>query len=176
MLIPLKLQATSSIFPCRPGSVMNSSRSCRRPPHPMVRGRSTARRRLAWADNVRIGIVLGTSAEWVTIWEWDSSGGGRLAYGPQEHRQSLVWRTKHQLKMTGPVHQSRPPARAGTTPWLRRNMAPAGLGRYLPGRRLRHGGDTDVAGRFRQPAGPVAPQRRARRPRPGPSIAIATAS
>src|ERR1700677_3720858 len=41
---------------------------------------------------LRIGLVLGTSAEWVTIWEWDALAGGKIAYGPQEHRQALTRR------------------------------------------------------------------------------------
>src|SRR5262249_31718880 len=54
-------------------------------------------------ENIRIGLVVGTSAEWITTWEWDALAGGRQVYSPQEHLQSLSTRMKRRLQLTGPA-------------------------------------------------------------------------
>ena len=110
--------------------------------------------------NTRIGLVIGTSAEWVTIWEWDALAGGRLSYEPQEFRRSLSSRVKEQLKLPGPATSLSAACASGNyRPGPGPQLAADGPGRRLPGRCLRHGHDTGDAGRVRQPAGPVAPQR-----------------
>lgn len=53
--------------------------------------------------NVRIGIVMGNAAEWVTQWENDALQGGRELYEPHAHRESLVHRTCRRLGLSGPA-------------------------------------------------------------------------
>jgi 3-oxoacyl-[acyl-carrier-protein] synthase II len=59
-----------------------------------------------WWDrrsSVRVGIVLGTAAEWHTIWETDYLGGGKYIFQPQCHIESVVHRTRRALDLTGPA-------------------------------------------------------------------------
>jgi 3-oxoacyl-[acyl-carrier-protein] synthase II len=58
-----------------------------------------------WANraDVRIGIVLGTAAEWNTLWEDDAHRGGKSIYQPQAHLEPLVHRTCRWLGLSGPA-------------------------------------------------------------------------
>ena len=58
-----------------------------------------------WAhrDSMRIGIVLGTAAEWSTYWERDHLARGTQIYRPQAHLQPLVERTSARLRLSGPA-------------------------------------------------------------------------
>jgi 3-oxoacyl-[acyl-carrier-protein] synthase II len=59
-----------------------------------------------WWDkrsDVRVGIVLGTAAEWVALWETDFHAGGRLISEPHGHQDSVVERTRRRLELTGPA-------------------------------------------------------------------------
>ena len=123
--------------------------------------------------DVRVGLVLGIGAEWLVLWEADALAGGNGIFHPErdgwdrwsEHLSSLA-AVRAGGERVGGLRQRQLRPGPGAA------LAGAGLGRRLPGRRLRHGRDADVAGRLRQPAGPVAPQRRpasglaALRPRP----------
>ena len=67
---------------------------------------ATALQDAGWWDRrsaVRVGLVLGTTAEWTTAWEWDSQAGGRQIYEPQQHLPTLVQRTSQALAISGPV-------------------------------------------------------------------------
>ncbi len=53
--------------------------------------------------NVRIGLVLGTAAEWNWHWENDCMNGGHNIYQPQDHLEPLTQRTCRRLQLTGPA-------------------------------------------------------------------------
>ena len=55
------------------------------------------------AVTIRVGIVLGTAAEWHTIWETDFLAGGNYVVEPQEHEESGIHRTRRALELTGPA-------------------------------------------------------------------------
>lgn len=57
-----------------------------------------------WArrSDIRVGIVLGTAAEWTSIWEMDGLSGGDQLFRPQQDRESLVHRTRQRLQLSGP--------------------------------------------------------------------------
>jgi 3-oxoacyl-[acyl-carrier-protein] synthase II len=50
----------------------------------------------------RVGLVLGTGAEWSLTWEADALAGGRRVYEPAQDRDSLVDRTRGALGLSGP--------------------------------------------------------------------------
>jgi 3-oxoacyl-[acyl-carrier-protein] synthase II len=52
---------------------------------------------------IRIGIVLGNAGEWNSVWESDLLHGGRSAYEPQCHVETLTQRTCRRLGLTGPA-------------------------------------------------------------------------
>ncbi|MSU77075.1 MAG: beta-ketoacyl-[acyl-carrier-protein] synthase family protein [Gemmataceae bacterium] len=54
-------------------------------------------------SNLRIGIVLGNAAEWLTMWELNFRNGGRQAFETQAHIEPLAHRTAHRLGLNGPV-------------------------------------------------------------------------
>jgi 3-oxoacyl-[acyl-carrier-protein] synthase II len=59
-----------------------------------------------WWDRrqeVRVGIVLGTTAEWHSLWETDFHAGGNRIREPQAHVQTVVHRTRHALGLCGPA-------------------------------------------------------------------------
>jgi 3-oxoacyl-[acyl-carrier-protein] synthase II len=67
---------------------------------------SQALRDAGWLDRrsaVRIGMVLGTAAEWHTIWETDFLAGGKLILEPQANVESVVHRVRHSLDLSGPA-------------------------------------------------------------------------
>ena len=113
-------------------------------------------------SRVRFGLVLGVGAEWLVLWEEDALRGGTRVHDPAQDSESLV---QHDSAEAGTIgtggervggvcqRQLRPGPGA--------KLAGNGLGGRVPGRCLRHGGHADVAGRLRQPARPVAAQRRA---------------
>jgi 3-oxoacyl-[acyl-carrier-protein] synthase II len=53
--------------------------------------------------NVRIGMVLGTGAEWMVLWESDAQTGGRRIHEPHRDTTSLIERVRRQLGISGPV-------------------------------------------------------------------------
>ncbi len=53
--------------------------------------------------NIRVGIVLGTAAEWLTFWEMDFLAGGDSILQPQEPAHTVVQRTRQALGLSGPV-------------------------------------------------------------------------
>jgi 3-oxoacyl-[acyl-carrier-protein] synthase II len=54
-------------------------------------------------SEVRIGLVLGTGAEWFIIWEADALAGGRRVYTPSQDPDSMVDRTRRNLGLSGPA-------------------------------------------------------------------------
>ncbi len=52
---------------------------------------------------VRIGIVLGTAAEWHANWEMDFLAGGNNILQPLSQVESVVHRTRRALELTGPA-------------------------------------------------------------------------
>jgi 3-oxoacyl-[acyl-carrier-protein] synthase II len=53
-------------------------------------------------DSIRLGLVLGTGAEWFVLWEADSLIGGNRLYEPEGERASLAARTSLRLGIHGP--------------------------------------------------------------------------
>jgi 3-oxoacyl-[acyl-carrier-protein] synthase II len=51
----------------------------------------------------RIGLVLGTGAEWLLLWEADAHGGGRRVQEPDDEAEPLVARTRRRLQLSGPA-------------------------------------------------------------------------
>ncbi len=54
-------------------------------------------------SDVRIGLVLGTGAEWFILWEADALAGGRRVYTPSQDPDSMVDRTRRRLGLSGPA-------------------------------------------------------------------------
>jgi len=54
-------------------------------------------------SDVRVGLVLGTTTEWTSVWEWDLRAGKRSVYEPQQHLPTLVERTRTRLQLSGPA-------------------------------------------------------------------------
>jgi 3-oxoacyl-[acyl-carrier-protein] synthase II len=54
-------------------------------------------------EQVRIGLVLGLGAEWLTIWDSDAHRGGRRVFSPQANAESLVSSTQRKLRLSGPA-------------------------------------------------------------------------
>src|SRR5207302_761020 len=52
---------------------------------------------------VRIGLVLGTAAEWNTCWSADGLAGGDQVYRPQAEVETLTRRTARRLSLSGPA-------------------------------------------------------------------------
>lgn len=52
---------------------------------------------------VRVGLVLGTAAEWNSSWEMDALAGGKAIYQPQGHLESLAQRMRRRLGLRGPA-------------------------------------------------------------------------
>jgi 3-oxoacyl-[acyl-carrier-protein] synthase II len=53
--------------------------------------------------DVRLGLVLGTGAEWHILWEADALKGGRGVFEPERDTTSMVERTRARLGLSGPV-------------------------------------------------------------------------
>jgi 3-oxoacyl-[acyl-carrier-protein] synthase II len=53
--------------------------------------------------DLRVGIVLGNAAEWLSYWETDFLEGGRKIFLPQQHIEPLVHRARRRLGLTGPA-------------------------------------------------------------------------
>lgn len=54
-------------------------------------------------SEVRVGLVLGTAAEWHALWESDFLGGGDAILQPHGHMESLVHRIRRVLGVSGPA-------------------------------------------------------------------------
>ncbi len=52
---------------------------------------------------LRVGLVLGSAAEWLTTWEMDYTAGGRRIFQPQAHLEPLAQRSVHRLELSGPT-------------------------------------------------------------------------
>jgi 3-oxoacyl-[acyl-carrier-protein] synthase II len=53
--------------------------------------------------DLRVGIVLGTAAEWNWMWENDAFSGGARIYESQDHLETLTQRTSQRLNLSGPT-------------------------------------------------------------------------
>jgi 3-oxoacyl-[acyl-carrier-protein] synthase II len=54
-------------------------------------------------SELRVGLVLGTGAEWSLLWEADALAGGRRVYTASVDSDSLVDRTRTRLGLSGPA-------------------------------------------------------------------------
>jgi 3-oxoacyl-[acyl-carrier-protein] synthase II len=54
-------------------------------------------------QEVRIGLVLGLGAEWLTIWDSDAHNGGTRVFRPQANAEPLVAGTRRKLQLHGPA-------------------------------------------------------------------------
>jgi 3-oxoacyl-[acyl-carrier-protein] synthase II len=54
-------------------------------------------------SEARVGLVLGTGAEWFILWEADALTGGRRVYTPAQDPDSMVDRTRRRLGLSGPA-------------------------------------------------------------------------
>jgi 3-oxoacyl-[acyl-carrier-protein] synthase II len=52
---------------------------------------------------LRIGLVLGLGAEWLTIWDSDAHRGGKRLFASQADAESLVASTQRRLQLSGPA-------------------------------------------------------------------------
>jgi 3-oxoacyl-[acyl-carrier-protein] synthase II len=52
---------------------------------------------------LRVGLVLGTGAEWLLQWESDAQAGGRQVWGPLGDPETLARRAAHHLGLSGPT-------------------------------------------------------------------------
>jgi len=56
----------------------------------------------AQRSETRVGLVLGTGAEWFVLWEADAQLGGKRLYEPERDSTSLAARTCQRLQIPGP--------------------------------------------------------------------------
>ena len=54
-------------------------------------------------SELRLGLVLGVGAEWLTLWEADNALGGARVDHPWQDQESLVQAVRRQLGISGPV-------------------------------------------------------------------------
>jgi 3-oxoacyl-[acyl-carrier-protein] synthase II len=54
-------------------------------------------------SELRVGLVLGTAAEWLAQWETDYVQGGRRLFQPQQHCETLVSGARRMLEISGPA-------------------------------------------------------------------------
>jgi 3-oxoacyl-[acyl-carrier-protein] synthase II len=54
-------------------------------------------------DELRIGLVLGLGAEWLTRWDFDATHGGGRLFGRQANAESVVASTRRKLRLSGPA-------------------------------------------------------------------------
>jgi 3-oxoacyl-[acyl-carrier-protein] synthase II len=54
-------------------------------------------------EELRIGLVLGLGAEWLTIWDSDTHRGGTSLFGPQADVLPLAASTQRKLRLNGPA-------------------------------------------------------------------------
>src|SRR5205814_3289408 len=53
--------------------------------------------------DLRIGIVLGISAEWLELWEADALAGGKRVFHPEQDTESCIEKTCRALRISGPA-------------------------------------------------------------------------
>ncbi|HWB07919.1 MAG TPA: beta-ketoacyl-[acyl-carrier-protein] synthase family protein [Pirellulales bacterium] len=58
-----------------------------------------------WANRgqLRIGLVLGVAAEWMSHWDWDARHGGRMIGGPTTGYQPAITTVQEMLGLNGPA-------------------------------------------------------------------------
>jgi 3-oxoacyl-[acyl-carrier-protein] synthase II len=54
-------------------------------------------------EELRIGLVLGLGAEWLTIWDSDAFSGGSRLFSRQANAEPLVVSTRRKLRLSGPA-------------------------------------------------------------------------
>jgi 3-oxoacyl-[acyl-carrier-protein] synthase II len=54
-------------------------------------------------SRLRVGMVLGSAADWNNHWELDYLRGGRQLFSPQQHLEPLTRRAQRRLGLTGPA-------------------------------------------------------------------------
>jgi 3-oxoacyl-[acyl-carrier-protein] synthase II len=54
-------------------------------------------------SELRVGLILGTAAEWLNFWEIDVARGGKQIYVPQKDAEPVTQALRRQLQIEGPV-------------------------------------------------------------------------
>jgi 3-oxoacyl-[acyl-carrier-protein] synthase II len=54
-------------------------------------------------QELRVGLVLGLGAEWLTVWDSDAHHGGARVFSPQSNAEPLVARARRKLRLHGPA-------------------------------------------------------------------------
>jgi 3-oxoacyl-[acyl-carrier-protein] synthase II len=54
-------------------------------------------------DELRVGVVLGVGAEWLSIWECDHRRGGRRLFAAESHVESVIKGLQRRLRLHGPA-------------------------------------------------------------------------
>jgi 3-oxoacyl-[acyl-carrier-protein] synthase II len=57
----------------------------------------------ACRDKIRIGLVLGLGAEWLTVWDEDLAKGGSRLFSPEQGAEPLVRTACRKLQLSGPA-------------------------------------------------------------------------
>jgi 3-oxoacyl-[acyl-carrier-protein] synthase II len=103
---PSQIAATIGAVPCPAGWSEPDFASLMKMDQAALWCCATALQDAGWWVNrnaIRIGIVLGTAAEWNSRWEIDLQQGGAQIFSPQEHVETLTQRTRRRLELSGPA-------------------------------------------------------------------------
>ena len=152
---PSRIAGQVEKVPCPPGWDENKFNKLSRLEQLCLWCCSAALRDSGWWErrgDIRLGVVLGIGAECLVQWEADALVGGKGIFHPDHDNESVVRKTCRALQLSGPAHERlRCVCQRQLRPCPGAALAAAWLGRRLPRRRLRHGGDAHVPGRVRQP-------------------------
>jgi 3-oxoacyl-[acyl-carrier-protein] synthase II len=102
---PSQIAGQVSSIPCPPGEDPESFSRLTRMEQLLQWCCQTALRESGWWERraeVRVGMVLGVGAEWLSLWEADSYQGGNRIYEPERDTESLVSRASRWLGLSGP--------------------------------------------------------------------------
>ncbi len=102
---PSRIGAEIDMIPCPPGWDPQAFGRLPRLEQVTLWCCVTALRDAGWWERrgeTRLGLVLGTGAEWLVLWEADALAGGRRVFDPEQDTTSLASRACRQLGLTGP--------------------------------------------------------------------------
>jgi 3-oxoacyl-[acyl-carrier-protein] synthase II len=91
---------------CLPGWDAHEWESLTRLERLSLRCCSLALRDAGWWDRreeLRIGLVLGLGAEWLTVWDFDATHGGTRLFSRQANAEPVVASTRRRLRLSGPA-------------------------------------------------------------------------
>jgi 3-oxoacyl-[acyl-carrier-protein] synthase II len=103
---PSQIGAVVRSIPCPEGMAEGAFRRLPRPEQGLLWCCVSALRDAGVWDHradLRVGVVLGTAAEWNCYWEDDYLQGGRKLFQPQQHIEPMVQRVRRRLGLTGPA-------------------------------------------------------------------------